>query len=153
MKYSDLMNVKSESGSILTVNGETFQVDQVSNYKSRTASWLNLIDQSAKVEKVLELSDGDIRLWTQVLDLPDVSPDMDVVDYRGHHFEVDESRVRAKTETRNAVGELQTELSITSVYIDEKDEDVLLSIELKGNRLFVWYSAKMIAPKDIKMLN
>lgn len=149
MKYSELMKV--EPGSILIVNSEPFQVDEVSHYTSRTAKWFNLVSKPATGEKVLELSDGDIRLWTQVLDLLDVSPDLDEVDYHGHHFEVDESRVRAEVQTRNAQGELQTELSITSVYVTDDDEDILLSIELKGDKLFVWYSDRTISPKDIKM--
>lgn len=147
MKCNEVMKV--EPGTVLLVGGEPFEVHRVSKYQCRTASWLNLVTQTSSGEKVLELSDGEIRLWQQVFDLSDVSPATDSVDYRGHHFEVDESRVRAKTATRNVAGEIQED-SITSVYVDERDESVLLAIETKGEKLFIWYSDKMVSPKDIK---
>ena len=149
MKYNEVMKVGP--GTVLLVNSELFQVLRVSGYKCRTASWLNLAARtSSGGEKVLELSDGDIRLWRQVFDLSGVSPATESVDYHGHHFEVDESRVRAKTVTRNVAGKDVQEDSVTSVYVDEKDESGLLSIETKGEKLFVWYSNKMVSPKNIK---
>lgn len=152
MKYNEVMKV--EPGTVLLVGGEPFEVHRVSNYKCRTASWLNLIAQTPRGEEVLELSDGGIRLWRQVFAFAyrnDISPATESVDYRGHYFEVDESRVRAKTITRNVAGEEIQEDSVTSVYVDERDESVLLSIETKGEKFFVWYSDKMISPKNIKM--
>ena len=148
MKYNEVMKV--EPGTVLLVNGEPFEVHRVSNYQCRTASWLNLVMQTLSGEKVLELSDGKIREWTQVLDMPDAGVEMETVDYHGHHFEVDESRVRAKTLSRNVAGKIQ-ENSVTSVYVDELDEHVLLSIETRGDKLFVWYSDRVISPKDIKV--
>lgn len=147
MKYSEL--IKIEPGTCLLVSSVPFAVHQVSDYKSRTAKWRNLVSETVNGEVVLEFSDGDIRQWTQVLDLLSMDPGMEEVQYRGHHFEVDESKVRAKTETRTATG-VAYEVSVTSVYVDEEDEDVLLSIELKGVQIFVWYSDKMISPRNIK---
>jgi len=148
MEYNEVMEV--EPGAMLLVGGEPFEVQRVSKYQCRTASWLDLATQTPSGEKVLELSDGEIRVWQQVPDLSNVSPATDLVDYRGHHFEVDESRVRAKTATRNVAGEVQED-SVTSVYVDEKDESVLLSIETRGEKLFVWYSDRMVFPKYIEM--
>jgi len=148
MKYNEVMKVGP--GIVLLVGGEPFEVQRVSKYQCRTASWLNLATQTSSGEKVLELSDGGIRLWRQVFDLSDVSPATVIVDYRGHHFKADESQVHAKTTTRNVTGEVRED-SITSVYVDKRDESVLLSIETKGEKLFVWYSDRTISPRNIKI--
>lgn len=148
MEYKDLMNVGP--GAVLRVEGKIFKVSQVISYKCRTNSWRNLVDQTSQSgEQVLELSDGEIRPWQQVLDLPGVTPSEESVDYRGHHFEVDESRVKAKTLIRNEAGEEKGD-SVTSVYVAEDDEEILLSIEIVEKKIFVWYSDKMISPRDIK---
>ena len=147
MKYSELMKVAR--GVILTVGKELFKVDRIQRYKCRTDSWLNHVFQTPAGELVLELSDGEVREWKQVFDMQWATPDLDVVKYNGRHWEVDESRVRAKTTIETADGVTQ-ESSVTSVYIDPKDDKVLLAIETRGDKLFVWYSDRMISPKNIK---
>jgi hypothetical protein len=149
VEYRGLLEIKP--GTVLQVAGVPFRVSQVINYKCRTTSWFNLVDQtSLDGEKVIELSDGDIRLWQQVKDLPGVSPATESVDYRGHHFEVDESRVKAKTLIRNEAGEEAGD-SVTSIYVTEDDENILLSVEIVEKKIFVWYSDRMISPREIKL--
>lgn len=151
MEYNRLKKL-AMPGVILEVAGVSFKVDQVLAYKCPTNSWLNLVDQtSSSGEQVLELSDGDIRLWRQVLDLPGVSPAKRTVNYRGRHFKCQELMVQAKTVIREKAGKEHTEDSVTSVYVDEKDEDILLSIEIIEGKIFVWYSDKMIPSRDIKL--
>lgn len=148
MQYRKL--IKTESGAILSVNGKAFPVHEVSPYKAGTSKWLNLVSKTKSGEKVLELSDGEVRWYDQVLDMPDASLDMEIVEYKGRRFNVIETRVHAEVTTCTAEG-ITKEESITSLYEDEEDEDVLFSIEQKGDKLFVWYSDGTISLKDIKL--
>ena len=148
MQYGKLM--KTESGVILSIVDKAFPVHEVSPYKAGTSKWLNLVSKTESGEKVLELSDGEVRWYDQVLDMPDASLDMGIVEYKGRRFKAIETKVHAEVTTRTTGG-ITKEESITSLYADEEDEDVLFSIEQKGDKLFVWYSDRTISPRDIKL--
>ena len=147
MKYSELMKVAR--GVVLTVGKELFKVDRIQRYKCRTDSWLNHVFITPAGEWVLELEDGKIREWKQILDLHGVTPKVKVVRYRDRRWKWDES-TRANVIVETAEGMIK-EPSLTSVYIDPQDDTVLLSIETRGNKFFVWYSDRVISPRDIKV--
>lgn len=150
MQYKEAMKLKR--GVALLVLMEKFVVDRIQRYESRTASWLNHVYQRKDgSEWVLELEDGKIREWQQVLDLQDVNPKLKFVRCLGRRWKWDETtRANVIVETADGVAK---EVSVTSVYTDPKDDKVLLSIETRGDKLFVWYSDRVISPGDIMVVS
>ena len=151
MKYNEVMKV--EPGTNLVVGDITFPVHKVSDYKTRTNDrWRDLISKAEKAEYVLELQAGDneVRFWSQILDMPEIEPGVKELDYGGRHFEPVESGTKARVVTKDKEGTVEED-SITSVYADVEDENILFSIERKGEKLFLWYSTLVFDLKSIKV--
>ncbi|MBA7634398.1 hypothetical protein ES703_41982 [subsurface metagenome] len=149
MRYRELEN--TDPGAQLVVEKISFSVSEVSEYETKTGDeWINLgSKKSLGGEDVLELSDGTVRRWNQVFDLMNASVILEAVFYHDRRFEAVELRTQAKVKTRT-IYDLEKEIeeqSITSVYEDK--DGVLLSIELKGPNLYVWYSDSTVSPRDI----
>jgi hypothetical protein len=145
MKYRELAGVKL--GEVLMVNGTPLKVEKIQRYQGKIDSWLDLIALTPNGEWLVEMEGGNVREYKEVLDLPNVNPSMDEVDYRERHWEVDESRVRAKVIVETADEKIE-EPSVCSVYSNQKDNS-LLGIETRGGKTFVWYSDRILSPRDI----
>lgn len=117
-------------------------VDEKSGYRSDAGDkWKNLTqlgDPEGTMEELLELADGEVRYWRQVL-LEGAKPSLPVVTFEGKQFTPVEHETHAKVETVNMKGEVQREDSVTSVYKRTRSRDVLFSIEEKG-RIYCWFS-------------
>ncbi len=158
MKYSELF--KKEPGIMLWLKdvpflrkgSYPFLVEERSVYKTTTNDrWDNLTllgEPGEMSEEVLELADGGVRYWKQVF-LKGAKPSMRVVRFQGKRFEMDQYMMRARVETVKNDGEIQKEDSITSVYAYTDDENILFSIELKGEKMYCWFSEGTISSRSI----